>query len=89
MLSTELLIDELGNLHHAGEGGRSPGEERERFTEATAVGERVPGFREAAHRLHGDAIDEPRLQHFIRRMRAVEHAPFHIVPNDGRAAQPL
>ena len=43
--------------------------------------------RKAAEFLHGGKIDQFVLQNFIGRMRVVDHLPFGIVPDDGRAAE--
>ena len=55
--------------------------------EVAAVAEDVPELRKAPQPLHRGKIDEPCLQHFVRRVRAVDHAPLAIVADDRRAAQ--
>ena len=57
--------------------------------EVAAVADQVPVAREAAQPLHRGKINQLVLQNLIRRMGVVNHLPFGVMPDDGRAAQPF
>src|SRR5437773_3313181 len=57
--------------------------------EVAAVANQVPVAGETAQALHRGKIDEPVLQDFVGRIRAIDHPPCRVMTSDWCAAQPL
>ena len=85
------LMDPEETVH----GGGRPGTDvvgpqgHERAGEISAVSKQVPEACESSNPLHRFKINELGAKNFVGRMIGVDHAPFRVVPDDGRASQPL
>src|SRR4051812_44836711 len=64
----------------------APNERRGR-KEISTVPHQIPITREATQTLQGRKVEQLVLQNLVRRMRIVDHLPFHVVPHNRRAAQ--
>ena len=59
------------------------------FDEVAAVANQIPVARKTPQLLHRSEINQPVLEDFVRRIRAVNHLPFGVMPDNGRAAEPF
>ena len=70
-------------------GEASAPDQRRAGDEIAAVADQIPIARKTPQSLHRSEIDQLVLQNLVGRMRVVNHLPFGVMPDDGRAAQPL
>lgn len=80
-------VEPVGEFEKCLEGEGMGPEARDRLEKIAAVGVKVPITGETTEALHEGKIEEFVLQDFVGRMRAVNHLPFGIVPDNGGPAK--
>ena len=80
-------VDSLFQFRHTRDASPHRPNQRRGGDEIAAVADQIPILRKAPQPLHRGEINQLVLQNFVGRMRVVNHLPFRIVPDNGRAAQ--